>query len=291
MVERTLADEIISIVHSEANNNPLPVKCTIHETYSNGLIDVLLENGNIITYLPVIGSPRVGDTGVLVYLDDETNNQIIITNGGSSSGGGSTSVSWGNIINKPSTFPPSAHKHYLSDIEDWENPVVSGSFRLKDFELVQSFSMNGATADVYSDDLSIYVKFSGKASEFDTNNRLLLGTLDSKYGTPSTFVYAPIINVSSGIVLGAVATDGSVRILNYSTLKSVTVNGGVYYPLKQRIDNPTGSNVLTSYDMSQYYNKTVVDGLLALKSDNTNTLTNIELLDNGKINLKYIGDE
>ena len=289
MVERTLADEIISIVHNEANNNPLPVKCTIHETYSNGLIDVLLENGNIVTYLPVIGSPRVGDTGVLLYLDDETNNQIIITNGGSS-GGGSTSVSWGNILNKPSTFPPSAHKHNLNDITDWQEPVVSGSFLLKDFELVQSFSRNGATADVYCDDLSIYVKFSGKVSEFDTHNRLLLGTLDSKYGTPSTFVYVPIINVSSGIVLGAVSTQGHVYILNYSNLKSVSVNGGVYYPFKQRIDNPTGSNVLTSYDMTQYYTKTVVDGLLALKSDNTDTLTDIELLNDGTINLKYVGD-
>src|SRR5574344_2361835 len=142
MVERTLADEIISIVHSEANNTPLPLKCTIHETDSNGLIDVFLENGNILTYLPVIGSPRVGDTGVLLYLDDENNNQIIITNGGS--GGGSTNVSWGNILNKPSTFPPSAHKHNLNDIEDWEDPVVSGSFLLKDFELIQSFTKNGA---------------------------------------------------------------------------------------------------------------------------------------------------
>lgn len=289
MVERTLADEIISIVHNEANNNPLPVKCTIHETYSNGLIDVLLENGNIVTYLPVIGSPRVGDTGVLLYLDDETNNQIIITNGGGG-GGGSTSVSWGNILNKPSTFPPSAHKHNLNDITDWEEPVISGSFLLKDFELVQSFSRNGATADVYCDDLSIYVKFTGKVSEFDTHNRLLLGTLDSKYGTPSTFVYAPIINISSGIVLGAVSTQGHVYILNYSNLKSVSVNGGVYYPFKQRIDNPTGSNVLTSYDMTQYYTKTVVDGLLALKSDNTDTLTDIELLNDGTINLKYVGD-
>ena len=291
MVERTLADEIISIVHSEANNNPLPVKCTIHETYSNGLIDVLLENGTILTYLPVIGSPRVGDTGVLLYLDDENNNQIIITNGGSSSGGGSTSVSWGNIVNKPSTFPPSAHKHNVNDIEDWENLTISGSFLLKDFELIQSFSKNGATAYVYSDDLSIYVIFTGKASEFDTNKRLVLGTLDSKYGTPSTFVYAPIINAPSGIVLGAVSTEGQVYILNYSNFNSVPVNGGVYYPLKQRIDNPTGSNVLTSYDMSQYYNKTVVDGLLSLKSDNTNTLTDIVLLDDGRINLKYIGDE
>ena len=290
MVERTLADEIISIVHNEANNNPLPVKCTIHETYSNGLIDVLLENGNIVTYLPVIGSPRVGDTGVLLYLDDETNNQIIITNGGSS-GGGSTSVSWGNILNKPSTFPPSAHKHNLNDITDWQEPVASGSFLLKDFELIQSFSKSGATADVYSDDLSIYVKFGGKTSDFDTYNRLLLGTLDSKYGTPSLFVYAPIINVSNGIVLGAVSTDGQVYILNYTNLDRVGVAGGVYYPLKQRIDNPTGSNVLTSYDMTQYYTKTVVDGLLALKSDNTNTLTDIELLNSGKINLKYVGDK
>ena len=290
MVERTLADEIISIVHSEANNNPLPVKCTIHETYSNGLIDVLLVNGNIVTYLPVIGSPRVGDTGVLLYLDDETNNQIIITNGGGG-GGGSTNVSWGNILNKPSTFPPSAHKHNLSDIENWEDPVVSGSFLLKDFELIQSFTMNGATADVYSDDLSIFVKFNGRASDFDTNKRLILGTLDSKYGTPSTLVYAPIINVSSGIVLGAVSVEGHVYILNYSNSESVVVNGGIYYPVKQRIENPTGSNVLTSYDMTQYYTKTVIDGLLALKSDNTNTLTNIELLDDGRINLKYIGDE
>ena len=290
MVERTLADEIISIVHSEANNNPLPVKCTIHETYSNGLIDVLLENGTILTYLPVIGSPRVGDTGVLLYLEDETNNQIIITNGGSSSGG-STSVSWGNILNKPSTFPPSAHKHNLNDITDWKDPVVSGSFLLKDFELIQSFTKNGATAEVYSDDLSIYVKFTGKASEFDTINRLLLGTLDSKYGTPSTFVYAPIANVSSGIVLGAVSRQGGIYILNYSNLKSVNVNGGVYYPVKQRVNNPTGSNVLTSYDMTQYYTKTVVDGLLALKSDNTDTLTDIELLNDGTINLKYVGDK
>ena len=290
MVERTLADEIISIVHSEANNNPLPVKCTIHETYSNGLIDVLLENGTILTYLPVIGSPRVGDTGVLLYLDDEDNNQIIITNGGSS-GGGSTNVSWGSILNKPSTFPPSAHKHNLSDIEDWKDPVVSGSFLLKDFELIQSFTKNGAKANVYSDDLSIYVVFIGKASGFDTNKRLLLGTLDSKYGTPSTFIYAPILNVSTGIVLGAVSTQGNIYIMNYTNYESVNVNGGVYYPLKQRIDNPTGSNVLTSYDMTQYYTKTVVDGLLALKSDNINTLTNIELLDDGTINLKYVGDE
>lgn len=45
------------------------------------------------------------------------------------------------------------------------------------------------------------------------------------------------------------------------------------------------------YTKEENYNKTVVDGLLALKSDNTDTLTNIELLNDGTINLKYVGDE
>ena len=45
------------------------------------------------------------------------------------------------------------------------------------------------------------------------------------------------------------------------------------------------------YTKEESYNKTIVDSLLALKSDNTNTLTDIVLLDDGRINLKYVGDE
>ena len=45
------------------------------------------------------------------------------------------------------------------------------------------------------------------------------------------------------------------------------------------------------YTKEENYNKTTVDGLLASKSDNTNTLTDIVLLDDGTINLKYVGDE
>ena len=44
------------------------------------------------------------------------------------------------------------------------------------------------------------------------------------------------------------------------------------------------------YTKEESYNKTAVDSLLALKSDNTNTLTDIELLNDGTINLKYVGD-
>ena len=45
------------------------------------------------------------------------------------------------------------------------------------------------------------------------------------------------------------------------------------------------------YTKEENYNKTTVDSLLASKSDNTNTLTDIVLLDDGTINLKYVGDE
>ena len=45
------------------------------------------------------------------------------------------------------------------------------------------------------------------------------------------------------------------------------------------------------YSKEESYNKTTVDGLLASKSDNINTLTDVVLLDDGTINLKYVGDE
>ena len=45
------------------------------------------------------------------------------------------------------------------------------------------------------------------------------------------------------------------------------------------------------YTKEESYNKTIVDSLLASKSNNTDTLTDIVLLSDGTINLKYVGDE
>lgn len=45
------------------------------------------------------------------------------------------------------------------------------------------------------------------------------------------------------------------------------------------------------YTKEESYNKTMVDDLLALKSNNADTLTDIALLSDGTINLKYVGDE
>ena len=45
------------------------------------------------------------------------------------------------------------------------------------------------------------------------------------------------------------------------------------------------------YTKEESYNKTMVDSLLASKSNNADTLTDIVLLSDGTINLKYVGDE
>ena len=45
------------------------------------------------------------------------------------------------------------------------------------------------------------------------------------------------------------------------------------------------------YTKEESYNKTAVDSLLASKSNNTDTLTDIVLVNDGTINLKNGGDE
>ena len=86
MADRTLADEIISIVQSEANNNPAPVEATINKVYTDGHCDVTTNTGRV-NYVKVIGDPAVNNTGVIIYPDGNTQNPVLITK--STTGGGS----------------------------------------------------------------------------------------------------------------------------------------------------------------------------------------------------------
>lgn len=236
MVERTLVDEIISIIHSEANNNPLPVKCTIHETYSNGLIDVLLENGNIVTYLPVIGSPRVGDTGVLLYLDDEKNNQIIITNGGAV---GSEEINidtgWQNV-----SFIDGYTNHSNDNLKIRRigNIVeINGSWTVLKDKTASSAPVKFATIDeIFRPESNVYVRQQGPGM----NTYLLLieptgNVYWSKYGTSS----------SSNLTASN----------QYPCHALWVVNGGA---VGGGSSGTGGSNV----DLSNYYTKGELDALI-----------------------------
>jgi len=71
MADKTLADEIITIVQSYANNNPPPTMATITKIYPNGYIDAKLPTGKI-TYIECIGTPNINDTTVIIYSDGDT---------------------------------------------------------------------------------------------------------------------------------------------------------------------------------------------------------------------------
>ena len=165
----------------------------------------------------------------------------------------------------------------------------SNTFSLSNFKEVDGFIGSGVTVKVYSDGLSVFVTFNGTAT-ITANANKVIGSINSAYAPSSEYVYSHLTHTSLD-VLGAVHNDGRVYIINKSSATSTPVYGAIYYPLKERITNGDGETTLTAVDMSQYYKASIIDGLLALKSDNTDTLTDIELLDNGNINLKYIGDE
>lgn len=74
----TLADEIISIVESVANNNPAPIECTIRKIYTNGYVDVTTESGNF-NYLECIGATKTGAKGVIVFINGDPNNGKVIS--------------------------------------------------------------------------------------------------------------------------------------------------------------------------------------------------------------------
>ena len=165
----------------------------------------------------------------------------------------------------------------------------SNTFSLSNFKEVDGFVGSGVTVKVYSDGLSVFVTFNGTAT-ITANANKVIGSINSAYAPSSEYAYSHLTHTSLD-VLGAIYNGGAVFIINKSSATKAPVFGAIYCPLKERVINSDGETTLTAVDMSQYYKASIIDGLLSLKSDNTNTLTNIELLDNGKINLKYIGDE
>ena len=165
----------------------------------------------------------------------------------------------------------------------------SNTFSLSNFKEVDGFVGSGVTVKVYSDGLSVFVTFNGTA-KMTANGNKVIGSINSAYAPSSSYAYSHLTHTSLD-VLGAVHNSGDVFIINKSSATSTSVYGAIYYPLKERITNGDGETTLTAVDMSQYYKSSIIDGLLALKSDNTNTLTDIALLNDGTINLKYVGDE
>ena len=77
MAEKTLAEEIITMIKTEANNNPAPVTCTVTKSYSDAHVDINVNDG-ILNYIPSNITGNVGDTGIVVFIDGDINNPFVI---------------------------------------------------------------------------------------------------------------------------------------------------------------------------------------------------------------------
>ncbi len=80
MTERTLTDEIITIIKAHSNDNPAPQTCTIKKVYANGYVDIETNTGRI-NYLECIGATKPDIIGLLVYPEGNLNNGIVISLG------------------------------------------------------------------------------------------------------------------------------------------------------------------------------------------------------------------
>ena len=80
MANKTLADEIITIIKSEANNNPPPLLAEIIKVYTSDYVDVIV-NGVLFKSVRCFGPKSVGVQGVLVFIDGDVNNQCFIGSG------------------------------------------------------------------------------------------------------------------------------------------------------------------------------------------------------------------
>lgn len=75
----TLADEIIAIVKSEANNIPPPQRCTISKIYEDRThCDIMTSMGKL-KYIDVIGSDiKEGNNAIILFLDENYGDYVVI---------------------------------------------------------------------------------------------------------------------------------------------------------------------------------------------------------------------
>lgn len=78
MSEKTLAEEIITIVKAHSNDNPAPETATIIKIYDDKHHADVLTNTQLISYVEVIGAPKLQTDGLLVYLNGTRTQPLLI---------------------------------------------------------------------------------------------------------------------------------------------------------------------------------------------------------------------
>ena len=142
-----------------------------------------LTNGNVyinsVENDKVTSSHKISGTGNTTVKTDTSGNIVIDS---------PTTIAWGSVTGKPTTFTPSTHNHTKSEITDLET---------------KSLSVNGSTYDVYTDSVSLPTIFA--PTSVGSNGQVLKSNGSSVYwGTDNND------NTWRGITLTDGTTDTSV---------------------------------------------------------------------------------
>jgi hypothetical protein len=79
MSEKTLAEEIITIIQDQQNQIPTPTLATIIKTNTNQTVNIKTEKYGILQYVPYYGNtPEPNNTGILIFLNGDPEQHVII---------------------------------------------------------------------------------------------------------------------------------------------------------------------------------------------------------------------
>ena len=80
MATPQLDEQIAIIVKDEINQLPTPMRCTIKKIYNdNSHVDIITDQG-VLNYVETISNNlAVGNTGVLIFLDNDPKDYIVLT--------------------------------------------------------------------------------------------------------------------------------------------------------------------------------------------------------------------
>ena len=79
MAERSnLNTEIQKIINNSINTQPYPTLAEITRTYNDGHVDIRTNEYGELTYLKTITNHNVGDTTILIFLNNSYDQRIVI---------------------------------------------------------------------------------------------------------------------------------------------------------------------------------------------------------------------
>lgn len=75
----TLADEINTMITSQINTIPAPIRCKITKVYDdNNHVDITTTNGDIQYIETIGGTPTTNRTGILIFLNNDPSDMMVI---------------------------------------------------------------------------------------------------------------------------------------------------------------------------------------------------------------------